>query len=337
MSIPSRLNNYLTPAKTFSPENIRVLKALQAKKMFKLICGASYLDYNKVFIYSKLFAQAGAHIIDLCAHPTIVTAAREGIKAAQVPFEAEPAIMVSLSLDGQQDPHFKRVAVNQDTCDSCGACVPVCPTKAFAIKEYELVYSQNLCYGCGACIPLCHVDALYPEPIPAFQPAILPELWKLGARALEIHVGPNFYWLESFLYRLKEISPEPWLISICLGSGFSSYHELLEQTEEVHRILGDWSLIQVDGNPLSGFAKEDSLSLQALASAQAILASNLPLFVQVSGGINDRIQTLAKQFNLEIHGAGMGSFVRKQLDFCLPDQDKALQIAQKLVNSIGVN
>lgn len=318
-------------------EQLRVIKALRERRMFKLICGATYSDFNSVAHYSEIFAKAGAHLIDICAHPTVVSAAREGILRSGVPLEKFPAIMVSLSLDHQQDPHFRRVSFNNLSCDTCGVCIPVCPTNAFSIKEGKLAYKKELCYGCGSCIPLCHVDALSSEPIQAFQPAILPELWSLGARALEIHVGPNFYWLEPYLSKIREISPEPWLISVCLGSGFSSYAELAEQAKEVHNMFGDWTLVQIDGKPMSGFERQDALMLQALASAQAVLETGLPLFTQISGGINDKVRPLLNQFELKVHGVGMGSFAKKLIEPYINNLETAVQIAQNLVMSIKPN
>ncbi len=324
----------LANATAYTIEQQRAVKALRERRMFKLICGATYSDYEAVSKYSEIFSLAGAHIIDICAHPTVVAAAKNGIATSGVPAEKQPAIMVSLSLDHGVDPHFRRVNLDSQSCDSCGLCIPACPTQAFKIQEGKLAYTKELCYGCGTCLPLCHVDALTTSPIQAFQPAILPELWDLGARCLEIHVGPNFYWLEPYLQKIREISPEPWLISVCLGSGFASFNELIEQAKEVYSFLGDWTLIQIDGRPMTGFGRQDALTLQALAGAQAVLEANLPLFVQVSGGINDRIRPLLNQFDLKVHGVGMGSFAKKVVEPYLNNKETAVQIASNLVNSI---
>lgn len=315
-------------------EQLRAIKALRERRMFKLICGATYSDFDAVARYSEIFSRAGAHIIDISAHPTIVTAAREGILRSGMPAEKHPAIMVSLSLDHQHDPHFRRVALDEKSCDTCGACIPSCPTQAFSIKDSKLFYQKERCYGCGACVPLCHVDALVPEPIQAFQPAILPELWDLGARCLEIHVGPNFYWLEPYLQKIREISPQPWLVSVCLGSGFASFNELQEQTVEIHNILGDGALVQVDGKPMTGFNKHDSMMLQALSASQAVLEANRHVYVQVSGGINDGVRSLLNQFDLKVHGVGIGSYAKKLIEPYLNDLETAVQIASKLVTSI---
>jgi len=314
-------------------EQLRAIKALREKRMFKLICGATYSDFEAIVKYSQIFTRAGAHIIDIAAHPTIVSATKEGIEKAGVPKDKEPAIMVSLSLDHKQDPHFRRIELKESSCDTCGVCIPNCPTQAFSIREGKLSYQKERCYGCGACVPLCHVDALTPVPIKAFQPAILPELWDLGARCLEIHVGPNFYWFESYLEKIREISPQPWLISVCIGSGFSSFNEIQEQAREIYNILGEGALIQVDGKPMTGYNKQDSSMLQALAVAEAVLEANAHIFVQVSGGINDRIKALLNQFDLKVHGVGMGSYAKKLIEPYLDDIETAVQIASKLVSS----
>jgi ferredoxin len=328
------LPTFTSATQDCTQEQYRAMKALRERRMFKLICGATFSDFAAVAKYAEIFSRAGAHIIDISAHPTIVAAANDGIVRSGVPDEKKPAIMVSLSLDHQQDPHFRRVKLSESACDTCGVCIPACPTQAFNIRDGKLAYQKERCYGCGACVPLCHTDALIPEPVQAFQPAILPELWELGARCLEIHVGPNFYWLEPYLQKIQEISPEPWLISVCLGSGFSSFQELIEQANEVHKLLGDWALVQVDGRPMTGFSRQDSLMLQSLAAAQAVLEANKPLFIQVSGGINDRVRPLLNQFDIKVHGVGMGSYAKKLLEPYLDDTETAVQIASKLVEGI---
>ena len=47
-----------------------------------------------------------------------------------------------------------------DTCISCGACVPVCPTDC--IKEDDPIYviKEEDCIDCGACVSECPVNAI---------------------------------------------------------------------------------------------------------------------------------------------------------------------------------
>jgi ferredoxin len=318
----------------FGIEQNRILRALRERRMFKFICGASYTDFEAVSKYSNIFARAGAHVIEVAAHPMVVTAAKEGIEKANVTRDKQPAIMVSLSLDHKHDPHFRRITLDTKSCDSCGACIPSCPTQAFSIKDATLSYAKERCYGCGACVPTCHVDALIPEPVPALRPAILPELWALGARCLEIHVGPNFAWLESYLRKIRDVSPEPWLFSVCLATGYSSYDELKEQVSEICNIFGDGALIRLDGKAMSGYQKKDSSMLQALAAAQVVSEMNAPIYLQISGGVNDRIRDLLEQFELRANGFGFGGFAKKTLESYLNDTETAVQIASKLVESV---
>jgi len=47
-----------------------------------------------------------------------------------------------------------------DLCDGCGACVPICPTKAITMHEGKAKIDPFQCNGCGACIPVCPKEAI---------------------------------------------------------------------------------------------------------------------------------------------------------------------------------
>ncbi len=48
-----------------------------------------------------------------------------------------------------------------DRCVNCGACVSLCPTKAFSLDEKgELVYDEEKCVLCGICVDGCPRKAL---------------------------------------------------------------------------------------------------------------------------------------------------------------------------------
>lgn len=49
-----------------------------------------------------------------------------------------------------------------DTCISCGACEPECPTSAISEGESIYVIEADLCIDCGACADVCPVDAPAP-------------------------------------------------------------------------------------------------------------------------------------------------------------------------------
>ncbi len=58
-------------------------------------------------------------------------------------------------------------AVNEDLCDGCGVCEPVCEYKAIEIvqdkekpQEKKAVVNEAMCKGCGACIAACPSGAM---------------------------------------------------------------------------------------------------------------------------------------------------------------------------------
>ncbi len=54
------------------------------------------------------------------------------------------------------------VTRNEDRCTSCGACVTVCPTKAFSVdpKTRLVLFDNEKCIACGLCIPACPPRAM---------------------------------------------------------------------------------------------------------------------------------------------------------------------------------
>ncbi len=55
----------------------------------------------------------------------------------------------------------KRFAVvDDDTCDACGLCMPLCPPEAIHMTRRGLVVDAATCTGCEKCIAPCPVHAL---------------------------------------------------------------------------------------------------------------------------------------------------------------------------------
>jgi ferredoxin len=53
-----------------------------------------------------------------------------------------------------------KVAVDQDVCHHCGACVAVCPPDAIFLDSMWLRINQDTCTACERCVKMCPVHAL---------------------------------------------------------------------------------------------------------------------------------------------------------------------------------
>jgi len=107
------------------------------------------------------FATEGIFVAGLAHSPksmaeTIAQAEAAAAKACTIiskdKYQAEPTI----------------AAVNEDICDGCGICVPVCEYNALEVvdrpggKEEEKIVQINeaMCKGCGGCVAACPSGAM---------------------------------------------------------------------------------------------------------------------------------------------------------------------------------
>ena len=67
------------------------------------------------------------------------------------------------SMDKSYNPHIskKKVYINQEDCEGCGACKAACPAGAIFYNENGLAeVDHEKCLTCGYCSPVCPVRAV---------------------------------------------------------------------------------------------------------------------------------------------------------------------------------
>lgn len=337
---------------------------LSNHQFHKLIIGAALKDYQTIEDYAYYFSHAGADVIDISAFPHSIISANQGIKEAikENPSLVEPLIMVSVNIG--QDPHFRRIELNETNCTECLACVPECPSDAFVILRntcatsgshsvphqnpdaslsmtpptYDsLSYNPDLCFGCGLCLPSCHFDALEFKSWSAFDPKSLSDLQKLGARAIEIHLNND---LEAFKNFYINMNTNFELESFCIGSAQMSEAELrqaaltiIETVQNKHGTERPF-IIQVDGRPMSG-ASQNSTDQDSIDAAKSIIdLQSEQVFIQLAGGVTEQTFNKAFKQGLKINGVAIGSYARKKISERNSRSEK-IQEAMKILQISG--
>ena len=250
-----------------------------------------------------------------------------------------PLIMLSVNID--EDPHFRRITVDIDKCTKCQLCIPSCPSKAFSDLNI-FSYEADLCFGCSNCLEYCPFEALSFENWSAYDAGELNRLFSLGAEAFEIHLSNNLEALSAFYQQLN--LENILLESFSIGSERMSEAELtraalfiVEMVSQRKDFAKRSIIIQCDGIPQSGarIADEDkdlksiqnaALVIKALNEAQLGYPN---IFVQIAGGINDKSLEKARALGVRIHGVAIGSWLRKKiLDL---DLDAAKQLSMEVL------
>ncbi len=294
-------------------------------------------DFKSIEHYAYLFTHAGADAIDISAFPLSLISAQRGIERAveENPDLEKPLIMVSVNIG--EDPHFRRIELNTDTCTECLLCIPSCPANAFFISNEQFAYEPNLCYGCSNCLPYCNYDALSFENWNGSSPETISELIALGATAFEIHLSPDLNAFQDFYSQLP--ANRQILESFSIGSGLLTAEQLSETAISIVKAVrakyqGLHPLVlQVDGIPLSGardlysleqsgykLESEENKDLASIENARIIIEAldkaglRDLVYVQISGGSTERSLAKAKHLNIPISGVAIGSYARSKLN-----------------------
>lgn len=316
--------------------------ALTAGRFFKLIAGGSFTDGEKVHALVDLYARAGVDAVDVAPDPPVVEAAIRALDTLPEGVQ-KPLLMVSLDLDG--DPHFRKVALLEEACIHCDACVPVCPTEALISTgggaAGDLSVVDPLCYGCGRCVEVCPTEALAYRPLEMLAEPLQAVLEKPQVAAVELHTQTlEVATLERFLAQTG-----PWLagkwISLCFRPQATPYPQEEAFLACLEAFVAQESpyplLIQVDGRPMGGDRADRDGARPALEAAQT-LRQRYPgrwPWITLSGGINQHTAETLKQPSYGfIAGVGMGTVARQWVWDALSHKNEdatALQAAYSLV------
>lgn len=302
---------------------------LKNKNVFKLVCGAGNEDVKDVEKLVTLYSKAGCEIFDLSANPDVIDAAKRGLINSGV--TKDRFLCVSVGIKG--DPHVSKAFIN-DTCKKCGKCEILCPQNA--IKYYKVNTSK--CIGCGRCKSNCSHIIMQDRAKQLDE--ILPSVIKKGIDCLELHASgfDENDVIEKWNYIKSNFSG---IQSLCIDRSKLGNEGVISR---IKKLINDDKkiIIQADGYPMSGGQDDYKSTLQAVAMAEIIQNSNLPVYTFISGGTNSKSLELSKLCNVNINGIAIGSFARKIVKEYVSREDflenkevfnKALGIAKKLVEA----
>lgn len=279
------------------------LQSLRSGQWVKLICGASYQDLTAIRSLALIYSLAGVDCIDMAADQAVMTAAQEGIKAAQklsteatqrgFPNFRFPWLMISLN-DGE-DPHFRKAQFDPTLCpsDCPRPCEAICPAQAI---NHSGVIDQR-CYGCGRCLPVCPLGLITTRSHRATPASIQALLASGEIDALELHTQVGH---ESEFKQLWQ-AIAPWcnrlkILAISCPEE-TKVLDYLHYLNEVIQPLPCPLIWQTDGRPMSGDIGKGTTHA-AIRLAQKVLASDLTGYVQLAGGTNRHTVTKLKEMGL---------------------------------------
>jgi Fe-S-cluster-containing hydrogenase component 2 len=284
-------------------------------RFFKLICGAGNEDAGEVYRLTLVYALAGALGVDVSANPHVVASAKRAVEEAKRLARSfgqreyiNPYITVSVGMPG--DPHVRKAQIIADKCTHCNACIPVCPTDAI---PQELVIIRERCIGCGACAVACQDDAVAYAHNVIDMENVLHACLDAGAENIELHANVLDHppCLEEWKL-ITRLLPDSF-VSLCTDRGYLSNHELIKRIKMMLDLAEGRMIVQADGIPMSGGRDDYNTTLQAVATADIVAKSQLPVYILVSGGTNSMTMELADICGVPCAGVSIGTFARHQV------------------------
>ncbi len=295
---------------------------LEAKKCFKLVCGAGNEDASEVEKLVALYSAAGCKFFDLSAKPEIVEAAKRGLRGR------EGYLCVSVGIKG--DPHVRKAQIDYEKCAGCHKCEEICPQKALLIDtsspfaaHIKRVYGRMLnasalrpllaarCIGCGKCYSVCRHGAVSFLSENKDLREVLPPLIEKGIDCIELHaMGDN----DDEVYEKWDYINQIYdgILSICTARGHLSEEKMISRIKEMISLRKPYTtIVQADGFPMSGGKDDYKTTLQAVATAEIVQNAKLPVYIMLSGGTNSKTAELAKMCSIDYNGIAIGTFARK--------------------------
>ena len=304
---------------------------LDAKKCFKLVCGAGNEDAEDVKKLVSLYAKAGCRFFDISANEDIVDAAKTALKNVNID---DAYLCVSVGIKG--DPHVNKAVIDREKCISCYSCDNICPQGAIKYAKVK----KTKCIGCGRCSKVCPKKAISFINEEKKLEEVLPPIIEKGIDCIELHaMGLDEDEINTKWELINKLFDG--LLSICTSRGKLSDEKLVERIKNLTKNRAPYTtIIQADGFPMSGGDDDYKTTLQAVATSEIVQNEHLPLYLLISGGTNSKTAELAKMCSINANGISIGSYARKIVkqytdreDF-LTNQtifDKALEIAKDLV------
>ncbi len=274
------------------------LHALQRGQWFKLICGASYQHLPTIRNLAIAYGLVGADCIDIAADPAVVWQVRAALQvvneltleAQQRGFSPNPQPWLMVSLNDDDDPHFRKATFDARTCppDCSRPCESICPAHAIAFPVDQVqaggVIDQR-CYGCGRCLPICPLQKITTLAYRSSPTAIAPLITAGMVQAIEIHTQVGHHAAFERLWNtLSPSLPNLRVLAVSCpdAEGFVPY---LQELYEIMAPLPCELIWQTDGRSMSGDIGKGTTHT-AIQAGQKVLNANLPGFVQVAGGTN---------------------------------------------------
>lgn len=302
---------------------------LEAKKCFKLVCGAGNEDASEVEKLVALYSAAGCKFFDLSAKPEIVDAAKCGLA------DREGYLCVSVGIKG--DPHVRKAQIDYEKCAGCHKCEEICPQKT--IKHCKVKTSR--CIGCGKCYSVCRHGAVSFLSENKDLREVLPPLIEKGIDCIELHaMGDNddeVYEKWGYINQIYD-----GILSICTARGHLSEEKMVSRIKEMISSREAYTtIVQADGFPMSGGKDDYKTTLQAVATAEIIQNAKLPVYTMLSGGTNSKTSELAKMCSIDYNGIAIGTFARKIVSRYIEREDflrneyvfnEALKLVRPLIN-----